>query len=124
MSSSKENSGLLRGLGRALRSISKLRFRLLGLATIKDIPTDQFNQIIRGLIDEGWAKTYEYSGFDAWIDYGCVKLRKDRKNLKFEWDNWTEGSIEGEPRLLEEIAADNSLSVIDEWRWSEYDDNL
>ena len=108
---------------RFLRSISKARFRLLGLATIKDIPTKQFNQIIRGLIDEDWVKTYEYTGFDAWIDYGCVKLQRNRQKLKFEWDNWTEGSVEGRPEALSKIAGDNDLQIIDEWRWSEYDDN-
>lgn len=114
----------MRSFARFIRLFPKARFRLLGLATIKDIPTDQFNQIIRGLIDEGWVKTYEYSGFDAWIDYGCVKLRKRRQKLKFEWDNWTEGSVEGRPQVLDGIAADNKLSVVREWRWAEYDDNL
>lgn len=108
---------------RLLRWFSKARFRLLGLATIKDIPTEQFNDIIRGLIDEHWTKTYEYTGFDAWIDYGCVNLRKDGHRLKFEWDNWTEGSVEGSPQVLAEIASDNRLQMINEWRWSEYDDN-
>ena len=124
MSSQKDNNRLLRGLARALRSVSKARFRILGLATIKDIPTDQFNEIIRGLIGEGWTKTYEYAGFDAWLDYGCVKLRKGRQKLKFEWDNWTEGSVEGPPQILARIAMDRDLAVINEWRWSEYDDNL
>lgn len=105
------------------RHFAKMRFRLLGLATIKDIPTEQFNKIIRGLIDEGWTKIYEYTGFDAWIDYGCVKLRKGDRKLKFEWDNWTEGSIEGLPHILEDIASVQHLPLSSEWRWAEYDDN-
>ena len=109
---------------RFIRFFPKARFRLLGLATIKDIPTDQFNEIIRALIDDGWKLTSHYSGFDAWIDYGRVKLRKKPHRLKFEWDNWTEGSIEGKPDVLGEIARRHNLKMIDEWRWSEYDDNV
>lgn len=108
---------------RCLRFFAKARFRLLGLRTIKDIPTQQFNQIIQGLIESGWVKTYEYSWPDAWIDWGCVKLKKNGKRLKFEWDNWTEGSIEGKPDVLEDIARSRGLKVDDEWRWSEYDNN-
>ena len=106
-----------------LRWFSKFRFRLLGLATIKDIPTEQFNDILLSLIEEQWIKIYEYTGFDAWVDYGCIKLRKDGQRLKFEWDNWTEGSIEGSPQVLGKIASDNNLQMINEWRWSEHDDN-
>ena len=105
------------------RLFAKARIRLLGLATIKDIPTEQFNKIIRGLIDEEWTKTYEYAGFDAWIDYGCVKLRKGSRKLTLEWDNWTEGSIEGPPHILESIAMDQNLTLSNQWRWSDYDDN-
>ena len=111
-------------LVRALRFIPKARFRLLGLATIKDIPTEQFNEIIKLLAEDGWTLASEYSGHDAWIDYGRVKLRKNRHRLKFEWDNWTEGSIEGKPDVLGEIASRHGLKATDEWRWSEYDDNV
>ena len=113
-----------RFLVRALRFLPKIRFRLLGLATIKDIPTDQFNQIIKSLVQDGWTVESEYSGHDAWIDYGRVKLRRGSQRLEFEWDNWTEGSIEGKPELLGGIASRNGLQVIDECRWSEYDDNV
>ena len=109
-------------LARLLRTVSRARFRLLGLVTIKDIPTDRFNAVISTLIDDGWVKTYEYSGFDAWIDYGCIKLRRERHTLRCEWDNWTEGSIEGPPHELEGIANENGLTVTKDWRWSEYDD--
>ena len=75
----------------------------------------------RGYFSEGWTQTYEYTGFDAWIDYGCLKLRNGRHELKLEWDNWTEGSVEGRRDLLEPIAERIELPVIGEWRWSEYD---
>ncbi len=112
----------MRWLARLLRGLSKLRFRILRLATIKDIPTERFNQLVRHLIASGWRKRSEYSGHDAWIDYGRIRLRRGRTRLTLEWDNWTEGSIEGPRRVIAAIAEKNDLPVTDEWRWSEYDD--
>jgi len=109
-------------IAKSLRALAKLKFRLLGLATIKDIPTETFNDIIKTLLNDDWKKTYEYKGFDAWIDYGKVKLKKNGSKLVFEWDNWTEGSIEGQPAVLEAIADECDFEVINEWRWSEYDE--
>ena len=108
-------------LARFLRGMAKSRFRVLGLATIKDIPTERFNELIKQLIAEGWRATSEYSGVDAWIDYGCIRLRKRRTVLKCEWDNWTEGSVEGPRPIIEAIATQNGFAVSHEWRWSEYD---
>ena len=96
---------------------------MLGLATIKDIPTDGFNALAEQLIASGWKKTGEYIGFDAWIDYRRIKLRKDEIKLNLEWDNWTEGSVEGPRSIIEAIAQDTGYSVSYQWRWSEYDDN-
>lgn len=104
-----------------LRAASKAKFRALNMRTVKDIPTEQFNEIISVLLKNGWEKTYEYDGFDAWIDYGKVKLKNKNRKLKFEWDNWTEGSIEAEEKTLKEIAEMFNLTVVNEWRWSEYD---
>lgn len=108
-------------LARFLRGGAKARFRLLGLCTIKDIPAGRFNRLLEQLQSEGWRKTYEYAGFDAWIDYGCVKLRKGRQRLKLEWDNWTGGSVEGKRSVLAPIAERLGLSLIRRWRWSDYD---
>ncbi len=102
--------------------MSKLRFRLLGLATIKDIPTERFNALLAELLSSGWKETYRYGGFDAWIDYGEVKLRKAGVRLTLEWDNWTEGSIEGPASFVEAFAKERGLAVTHEWRWAEYDE--
>jgi len=107
---------------RNVRHAAKLRFKMLRLATIKDIPTERFNALRAQLLSEGWMQTYEYAGFDAWIDYGCLKLRNGRHKLKLEWDNWTEGSVEGQRDLLVPIAEKIGLPVSGEWRWSEYDE--
>ena len=42
--------------------------RVRGLATIADIPTEEFNALIASLQKEGWCRIYKYMGFDAWID--------------------------------------------------------
>jgi hypothetical protein len=107
-----------------LRSTSKAVFSLRNRATILDIPTDRFNDIIKQLKLDGWKQTFEYSGFDAWIDYGAIRLKKNRLTLFFEWDNWTEGSIEGPRDFIEHFAKNNSMPVSYRWRWSEYDNNL
>ena len=110
-------------LAKCLRVLAKARFKLLGLATIRDISTDRFNDLVDRLVASGWRCKSEYSGFDAWIDYGKIKLRKGRAKLTLEWDNWTEGSVEGPRRVVEEIARENQLPISYEWRWSDYDDN-
>lgn len=108
-------------LAKTLRACAKLKFKALGHATIKDIPTKQFNQIIKALLAIGWKKTYEYRGFDAWIDYGKVILTNSHCKLIFEWDNWTEGSMEGPIKIVEKLATENKLRATKEWRWAEYD---
>ena len=77
--------------------------------------------VIKQLTEDGWRVTYEYKGFDAWIDYGCVRLRKEFTSLACEWDNWTEGSIAGPQQVIEAIAARNGFTVKNAWRWSEWD---
>jgi YD repeat-containing protein len=78
-------------------------------ASIGNIKTETFNAILAELQEEGWSITYDYDGFDAWIDYGRVDLINDGIKLKFEWDNWSEGVIEGPEKLLLALKARYSL---------------
>ena len=109
-------------VARVIRGVAKVRFRNMGLATIKDIPTERFNSLIQELAELGWRKVSEYDGVDAWIDYGCITMRRNRTKLKLEWDNWTEGSVQGPRRDVEAIANRFDFAVTHEWRWSEWDD--
>jgi hypothetical protein len=109
-------------LVRSLRAFSRLRFRALGLATIQDLPTERFRRFVEALVAEGWRNTSEYDGFDAWIDYGRIVLRRNGIRLTLEWDNWTEGSVEGPRSVIEKIAQQHSLTVTNQWRWAVYDD--
>lgn len=68
---------------------------------IEDIPTEQFQQIIKTLVGKGWQLVYEFDGFIAWIDYGEVHLKKDETIVKFFWDNWTEGEILADAEIEE-----------------------
>jgi hypothetical protein len=112
----------MNALAQVMRAAARVRFSLLGLATIKDIPTKRFKELIAALTDAGWRKTGEYQGFDAWIDYGQVSLKKGGVKLNLEWDNWTEGSVEGPRSTIEEMARQFDFPVSHAWRWSDYDD--
>ncbi len=103
----------IHGSSRIVFTENLLRFRLMRLAIIRDIPTAQFNSIVSELIDCGWRKRYEYKGFDAWIDYGCIRLKQGGHTLTCEWDNWFEGSIRGPRVIIRELAADHGLVASD-----------
>jgi hypothetical protein len=51
-------------------------FGALVTMLICNIPTETFNRIVKDLRADGWRKAAEYDGFDAWIDYGMIVLRK------------------------------------------------
>ncbi len=108
----------LTGLAGLVRWYRETEYRLRGYRTIFPIPTDTFNAIIGDLAREGWRKRYEYRGMDAWIDYGRIVLKRSGQRLVFEWDNWEEGSVEGKPEILAELAARYDFEVSELWRWS------
>jgi len=70
---------------------------------ITGIETHTFHQIVADLRSEGWETISEYDGFDVWIDYGKIVLRKDETDLTFEWDNWSEGEVAGPEKLLQAL---------------------
>ncbi|MDO6720310.1 hypothetical protein Q4575_12910 [Psychrosphaera sp. 1_MG-2023] len=94
-----------------------LKFKAFGLKIIQDIPTDNFNRILEFHLKNGWIKTYEYDGFDAWIDYGKVKLSNEGRKLKFEWDNWREGEISGKASDVEALAAKFNYTARETPNW-------
>ena len=104
-------------LSAVLRVLSRVRFRVLRLAIIEDIPTEKFNQLLVKHVKAGWHKSNEYEGFDAWIDYGRVVLRKGWTKLEFKWDNWTEGEIVGPRNVVNLIAEDNGLKAQNRPSW-------
>ena len=100
-----------------VRKAVDLKFKALGLKIIQDIPTDDFRRILECYLHNGWSKTYEYDDFDAWIDYGKVKLSKNGRKLKFEWDNWCEGEISGKAADIDLLAKQFGLVAKDRPSW-------
>jgi len=95
------------------------KFKVFGLKIIQDIKTDDFINILDFCLKNGWVKTYEYDNFDAWIDYGRVKLVKENRVLKFEWDHWFEGEISGKADDIVFIAKKFGLIPRDKPAWIE-----
>ena len=93
-------------IGRLLERVSLVLNRW---EVLRGIPTDKFNDILSAHISSGWEKTYIYEGFDAWIDYGRVDLRRGTQRLRFEWTNWLEGEVSGPPAVVRAIAETHGL---------------
>ena len=90
-----------------------LHSKSVGACKISGIPTEAFKDILKTLRAEGWKTVQEYDGFDAWIDYGMVILQMGEKVLRFEWDNWMEGTVEGQKDVVEKVRHRFSLQRSD-----------
>ena len=69
---------------------------------IEHVETETWHRVIEELESEGFEEVYRYEGMDAGIDYGRFDLKSpaDGELVVFEWDNWAEGEIRGEPARL------------------------
>ncbi len=105
---------------RALRYPAKVRFRVLGRAIIKNIPTEELKWLTDDLKSDGWRESI-LSGLLNDGDYAKMKLKAGGTILILEWDPWSEGSIEGPAPFIENLGRDYDMKVTYEWRWSEYD---
>jgi hypothetical protein len=71
---------------------------------IRNVETETWHRALEDLEAEGFEVVYRYDGFDAGIDYSRFDLRSPAGELVvFEWDNWAEGEIHGEPGRLEAL---------------------
>ncbi|MDO6540854.1 hypothetical protein Q4524_19880 [Alteromonas stellipolaris] len=82
----------------------KVKYKYLNKSIIENVDTDLFNEILEQFLDKGWEKIYEYDAFDAWIDFGKVKIRKNKNVIVFEWDNYMEGVITGNKNQINQVA--------------------
>jgi hypothetical protein len=96
-------------LSHFVRYLSVLKDPRLEPETIDGLPPFALRQAVETLARQGWIKTFEYLGEDAWIDYARVDLRKGRSKLKLEWDQETGGSVAGPHAGLVD------LRVLDPW---------
>lgn len=46
---------------RTLRSLANLRFRILNLATIQDVPAETFGPLFEQLVSSGWQVRSKYA---------------------------------------------------------------
>jgi reverse gyrase len=86
------------------KEFTKAKYKYLNRSIIENIDTDLFNEILKQFLDSGWLKIYEYEAVDAWIDFGKVKIKKDKTVLTFEWDNYMEGVIIGNKSEIDQVA--------------------
>jgi len=104
-----------------LRRFAKLQFQVRGLSTILDIGNEEFLSILARLESMGWKVYSRYGGFDAGIDYDCIRIKRGGVKLKCEWDNWNEWSIEGPQTAIQALAEQFNLVSNAEWRWARWD---
>jgi hypothetical protein len=89
--------------------LERVQLACRGWQRINTVSTERFNEVLAACKRDGWRITYEYDGWDAWIDYGRVDLMKDDSKLRFEWTNWREGEILGPGALLRRLAEQYKL---------------
>jgi hypothetical protein len=93
------------------KEFTKVKYKYLNKSIIENVDTVLFNEILEQFLDNGWEKIYEYDAFDAWIDFGKVKIRKGKTVLVFEWDNYMEGVIKGNKNEIEKVAKQYCLQL-------------
>ena len=81
---------------------------------IEHVETETWHRVIEDLESEGFAEVYRYGGMDAGIDYSRfdLKNRAGDELVVFEWDNWAEGEIRGEPDRLEALREKYQLTEL------------
>lgn len=78
---------------------------------IENVETETWHRVIEDLESHGFQMVYRYDGMDAGIDYNRFDLKNGAGELVvFEWDNWAEGEIRGEPARLETLREKYRLS--------------
>ena len=68
-----------------------------------DIKTEDWDRIIKGLMEDDWKLIMKYDGIDAGIDFDFLMLKKNRQKIEFGWDNWAEGEIKCLDELMKMI---------------------
>lgn len=71
--------------------------------TISGLPPFALKQAEEELVHDGWIKTFEYEGEDAWVDYARVDMRRGRSKLRLEWDQDSGGSVEAPRAVLKDL---------------------
>lgn len=71
--------------------------------TAIDIRTERWSDIILYCKSQGWEIISEYEGFDKGIDFDFYTLKKGDEEIKFGWDNFSEGEMTCKEPVMVEI---------------------
>ena len=73
--------------------------------SLENIKTEIGNELIENLQKDGWKLGSQYNQFmfDKGIDYDFYVLKKDKVEIKLEWDNWFEWKLLGPKEVTEKI---------------------
>ncbi len=72
---------------------------------ISEVSIDALRTILSDYQKDNWRKVEDWWGVAGSVEYGVIKLQKENVTLKFDYDNWTEGNIQGPDALVQEIKA-------------------
>jgi hypothetical protein len=103
------------------RNLPKLRNNVLGLATIKDIPTEKFLDLIKSLKSEGWDIVDNYYNGGILYHQSKIKLKRNSCKLTLEWNNRDGGNIEGADEVIRNIARTHGFVAVNDQRWTQKD---
>jgi hypothetical protein len=105
------------------KTLPKLRHRALNLATIINVPTQDFLNLIKILKSEGWDIVDNYYNCGISDHYSKIKLkhRYNSAKLTLEWNNKEGGRIEGAEGVVRNIAYSHNFVAADARRWVQKD---
>ena len=103
------------------RTLPKLRNNVLGLATIRDIPTQKFLDLTKSLKSEGWVIVDNYYNGGVIYHQSKIKLRRNSSKLTLEWNNKDGGHIEGADEVIRNIARTHDFIAVTDRHWVQKD---
>ena len=103
------------------RNLPKLRNNALGLATIQDIPTEKFVDLIKSLKSEGWDIVGNYYNGGVIYHQSKIKLKRSSSKLTLEWNSKDGGHIEGADEVIRKIARTYDFVAVNDRHWAQKD---
>lgn len=97
-----------------MRRLLMWPFRSRDFSAIANIGPQEFDCVLPQLEQMRWKVYARYGGFDAGIDYDCIRLKRAGIKLKCEWDPCDEWRIEGPVEVIAAIASQFDLVATSE----------
>jgi len=101
------------------RTLPKLRNNLFGLATIKDIRTEEFLNLTKSLKSEGWDIVDNYYKGGVLNHQSKIKLKRNSSKLTLKWNNKDGGQIEGSEEIIRKIARTHGFVAVNDQHWTQ-----